>query len=387
MSARSPVMPAYQPALRGGVHTIYWVGILMAQHFSQSKKYRDLEIFEITRLTEEEAWQKFVMMRWGSLATMPCPICGAIDTHYPRRARKQWRCKHCDAVFSVTTDTPFKNRRLSFGKLLILIYWFVVEPKGAAANKLLAPFGITLRTAYINFGKIREAIFQTMDLTPLTGNVQIDGAHCCGKPRRPRKRNKMTSGIANNILRNRKASIVPPTRGMSIEPWNKEKLENRRIVLVLRELFPEKGKGARRTIAVVVKAENRKNVIPIIQKYVSKGAMIETDDGHAYSTLSAWYDHQSVNHSKEYCRDDGVNNNQAESYIGRLRRSEYGTYHGLRPQYLAFYAAEMAWREDVRVLSLKTKFENLFKRIFQSDISRAWRGYNQGHRLGFEYLG
>ncbi len=329
----------------------------------------------------------FVMMRWGSMTTMPCPSCGVIDSHYQRRTRKQWRCKHCDSVFSVTTDTPFKDRKLPFWKLLILVYLFVVDPKGLASNKTLPIIDITLRTAYLNIAKIREAIFQTMDLTPLNGVVQIDGMHCCGKPRRPRKRNKMTSGIANNILRNRKASMVPPKRGMSIEPWNKEKLKKRRIVLVLRELFPTPGKGAQRTIAIVVKAEDQKSVIPVIRKYVSANATIQTDEGKAYSSLSAWYDHQTVNHSMEYCTDQGFNNNQAESYGGRLRRAEYGTYHGLRPQYLAFYAAEMAWREDARFSSIKTKFENLMERIFRCDISRAWRRYSQGHRLGIEYIG
>jgi transposase-like protein len=354
----------------------------MAQHISQSKRYRDIGLSHFMDMSEEQAWETFVKCRWGSMTSMPCPTCGVIDEHYRRRTRRQWCCKHCSRVFSVTSDTPFMGRRLSFKRLLLLIFLFAIEPKGLSANKLSGQIGVTFRTAFQNLGKLREAIFQTQDLTPLSGIVQIDGGHFCGKPRRPRRRTKMTSEIANNILRNRKASIVPPKRGGQIEPWNREKLKNRRIVIVMREVMV-----TGRIIVAIAKAEDQKSVVPLVQKRVCPGSVIQTDDGKAYTPLSAWFDHQTVRHSVEYCTDDGVNNNQAESFFSRMRRAEYGVHHGMRPQYLAFYAAEFAWREMHRAESLGTKFFGLLKRILSCDISRAWRGYAQGRRLGFEYLG
>lgn len=340
------------------------------------------------KMSEEQAWERFAKCRWGSITVMPCPACSVIDSHYRRRTRRQWCCKHCSRIFSVTTDTPFMDRKLSFKQLLLLIYLFSVEPKGLSANKALAILGVTFRTAYQNLGKIREVIFQTQDLTPLNGVIQIDGGHFCGKPRRPRCRNKMTSAIANNILRNRKASIVPPKPGGTIEPWNKEKLKNRRIVLVLREVMPpQKSAAVGRTLVAIVKAESQQHVVPLVRKYVAPGATIQTDDGKAYSSLASWYDHHTVRHSVEYCTDDGTNNNQAESYFSRMRRAEYGTHHGMRPQYLAFYAAEFGWRESVQKRSIGDKFSELLKRAMSCDISRAWRGYAQGVRLGFEYIG
>lgn len=357
----------------------------MAQHISQSKGYRDLNLIQIANLTESQAREQFTLYRWGSLTVMPCPHCGAIDQHYPRRHRKQWRCKHCDSVFSVTTGTPFSNRKLPFKKLLLMIYEFISAPKGCSANALHSRLGMTCRTAHHNLSKLREAIFQQADLSPLKGHVQIDGGHFCGKPRRPRKRKKADSVVVNNHLKNRKASMVPnqPTT----ESWNIEKLKNRRIVLVLRQMSQVKKGGAERTIAIVVQAENSRNVLPVIRRLVAPDSVVGTDDGHAYSSLSAWYEHSAVRHSVEYSTVDGVNNNQAESYFGRFRRAEYGTYHGMRPQYLAFYANEMAWREDMRKSSLFTKFHNLMGKVFQPGVSKAWCGYFQGHRLGFEYIG
>ena len=354
----------------------------MAQHVSQSKGYRNLTLSQIVGMSEEEAWKFFAISRWGSTNIMPCPECGVMGQHYWRRTRRQWQCKHCFRVFSVTSDTPFSGRRLSFKCLLTLIYLHASSPKGLSSNWVASQLGITFRSAFQNLGKIRETIFQTQDLSQLTGVVHVDGGHFCGKPRRPRRRTKMTSTIANNILRNRKASIVPPKRGMTIEPWNKEKLKKRRIVIALREATP-----CGRMIIAVVAAETQQHVIPVIRKYVASGATIQSDDSGAYSPLSIWYNHQVVRHSTEYCTNDGVNNNFAENYFSRLRRGEFGVHHGMRPQYLAFYSAEFAWRETVRRLSLKEKFTNLLKKALSCDISRAWRGYAQGKRLGFEYMG
>lgn len=358
----------------------------MAQPFSQSKAYRDLTYTAIADLTEHQAREKFTLLRWGSLTTMPCPECGKVDTHYARRQRHQWRCKHCDRVFSATTGTPFANRKLPFKKLLLLVYEFISSPKGCSANALCARLGITYRTAYQNLSKLREVLFVQADLTPLSGTVHVDGGHFCGKPRRPRKRTKATSAIVNSKLRNRKAGMVP-NGSTHLESWNQEKLKNRRIVLVMRQVSPVRREGAERTIARIVMAESAKHVLPVIRKYVTPGTLIQSDEGHAYTNLMAWYDHQTVRHSEEYATVTGVNNNQAESYIGRMRRAEYGTYHGMRPQYLAFYASEMAWREDTRRQSLAQKFEGLLTMMFLCGLSKAWRGYFQGHRLGFEYLG
>lgn len=359
----------------------------MAQPFSQSKAYRNLSLWDFTELTEEQAREKFTLLRWGSISEMPCPVCGAVDKHYVRRTRHQWRCKHCDAVFSVTTGTPFANRKIPFKKLLVIIYTFIARPKGDAANTLHAHLKVTLRTVYQNFSKLREVLWEQRDLTRLTGLVHVDGGHFCGKPRRPKKRIRATSTIVNNKLRNRKAGMVPPDKKSHIEPWNLEKLKNRRVILVMRQVSSTPGLGAERTIVAVVKDESAKSVVPLIRKYVDTSARIQSDEGHAYSQLSAWYDHRTVRHSAEYSTDDGVNNNQAESYFGRMRRGEYGTYHGMRHQYLAFYANEFAWRENMRRMTLNEKFLNLMQKLFRCGLSKAWRGYAQGHRLGFEYLG
>jgi transposase-like protein len=359
----------------------------MAQHFTQSKAYRDLTDEEVSSMTDEEAWKWFCIARWGSWTIVVCPSCNQQDKHYFIQSRRQWRCRHCYRHFSVTSETPFAKRRLPFKKLLKLVYWFAIRAKGKPSNETCGELGVTFRTAWQNISKIREAMFHAQNRTKMTGLVHVDGGHFGGKPRRENTRQKMESFVVNHHLKNRKAGIVPPSAGYAISKKNRKRLEKRRIVMPIC-LAGERGEGTQRTITCVLKAENAKEVTPAIMRNVMPGTMIYTDAGNAYSSLLAvGYEHEAVNHSVCYVRPDGVNNNLAESFISRLRRSEIGTYHGIRPQYLAFYAAEMAWREDTRKLSMKTKVQALLKCIMNADISQAFRGYIQGHHLGFEYLG
>jgi len=362
-------------------------GFEMAQHFLRSKAYRDFSDDDFDNMNESQAWEWFVLARWGNLKNVTCPTSSETDEHWFNRQRKQWRCRHCNRVFSVTSETPFARRRLTFKKLLKLIFWFISDAKGLAATKAARELNVGYLTAYQNLNKIREAIHGAQDRTPLTEYVQIDGGHFCGKPRRPQFRRKMTSEIANHHLKNRKAGMVPGLSKIKMESWNVEKLIKRRIVLPITQVGRDDGDGSIRTITCILRAEKAEEVVPRVRKYVAAGSTVHTDDGNAYSSLSGWYDHASVKHSEMYSRPDGVNNNQAESFISRLRRAEYGIYHGMRPEYLAFYAAETAWRVDNRKLSAKEKLKKLLGLLMHSDISLAFRGYYQGHRLECEYLG
>jgi len=359
----------------------------MTQPYCQSKGYRDIDLTTVASFSDAEAQTLLRHARWGPTDAITCPQCGAIDQHYYRARRYQWRCKACHAIFSVTTGTPLANRKLPYRKILLAIFLFIAAPKSLAANQAHAALGVTLRTAYVLFGKIRESLWEQRDMTPLTGIVHIDGGHFCGKPHRARRRRGVTSALINSRLRNRKAGIVPLQKGGSIEPWNADKLRNRRVVLVLRQVAKEARIGAVRTRVLIVKAETAANVLDAIRANVAAGATIMTDDSTAYARLSTWFDHHTVRHSEEYCTKDGVNQNQAESYIARLRRAEYGVFQGMRPQYFALYAHEMAWREDMRRASLRQKFDAILLAVMRCGLSRAWRGYNQGCRLRKEFSG
>jgi transposase-like protein len=361
----------------------------MAIKYSQSKQNRNLSLFDVTDLTEEQSWEWLKKLRWGDGKETKCPDCLCIAEHYFIKTRKQWTCKKCSHRFSVTSSSPFASHKLSLRKILCLIYSFVSASQGLSANSFHAEFGTTLKTVFHNLGKVREILYETTDRSPLEGLVHIDCAHFCGKPRRGNTRKKTDSFVINNKLRSRKDSIVPNVKTHP-ETWNIQKLKKRRILLALSQADPDsyEGKGSNRTLYFVLEKENGDTIIPIIKKYVEKSALIHTDFGNAFNRieLDIGNHHLKVNHSVQYQDSEGVNNNYAESFFSRLRRAEFGTYNGMRPQYFAFYAAEFSWRDAMKKTSLRDKFEDVIIKAFSREKSKAFCNYNHGHRLNFEYV-
>lgn len=74
----------------------------------------------------------------------------------------------------------------------------------------------------------------------------------------------------------------------------------------------------------------------------------------------------------------------SETFNSRMRRAEYGVFHGYRPKYLQDYAAESAWRESNRKLSQRERVLAMLKLLLTTPRSVWWRGYWQGHHRAHE---
>ena len=111
-----------------------------------------------------------------------------------------------------------------------------------------------------------------------------------------------------------------------------------------------------------------------------------TDEHPAYGMFMAKYEHETVNHSIEFSTDEGVNNNQAESFFSRMRRMVVGQLHRITPKYMLDYVTEVGWREDVRRINTKGQVQALMS-MTNSSMSKWWRGYWQGkHRADEIYF-
>lgn len=130
-------------------------------------------------------------------------------------------------------------------------------------------------------------------------------------------------------------------------------------------------------MAFVVKAETASEVTPLIKKYVEEGSCIMTDSSNAYTRLCPVYDHRAVNHSIEYMKDDGTNNNQAECFNSRLRRAEFGVFNGMRPQYLYLYLAEFVWRTNFKRKPLKEKFDHVLLESLKASAHSVFKNYGR----------
>ncbi len=349
----------------------------MAQHFWLNSRSVTLSGVDIAQLSNEQARYYLAELRWGP-GVQVCPRCGTVDHHHDIRSRNQWSCRSagCGRRFSVTTGTPFADQKIGYKKLLLAIFSFVVNQKGIAALALRRIIGGQYRTSYVLLHKIREAIMLTEPTQPLAGVVEIDGGHFAGRPRKGRKlKVAKTAPQAKSIPKKHAKPQHRDKTPNSEYPHH----PNRRIVLTLREIFPPgAGKGAFRTRVVVAPREDTANVEAAVRKYVAKHSTIRSDESSAYGNLKLMgYYHETVNHTVEFSSDEGVNENQAESFFSRMRRAFIGVYHKITPLYMLDYAREMGWREDVRRLSTREQMQGLLRRVCGSGTSHDWLNYGR----------
>lgn len=366
----------------------------MTAHFWLKSEAVPITLEAIAALSEDKARMLLAEMRWGSQDTQVCPDCGVIDRHHNIRTRKQWRCKHCFRTFSVTTGTPFADHKIGYRKLLLAIFTFIINHKGVPALALRRIIGGQYRTSFTLLHKIREAVMITVPPAQLSGVVEIDGGHFSGRKRKGRKKRKPTAQDRNTVPAkyNKQHRAKQRTGAFPFHP-------NRRIIMVLREVPGETtgeinrhngkpiGRGASRTVVAVCRSENSLDIEALVKQHVAGRSLIRTDELTGYGNLKLMgYEHEVVNHSEEFSSDEGVNENQAESFFSRMRRACIGVYHRVTPKYMLDYANEMAWREDVRRRHTEDQMRMLVHRVFGAGISCDWINYCRGNRRQAELL-
>jgi len=331
----------------------------MAQHFLLSPASRgEKSVFDIARMSNDEAFILLCETRWGKNGTQCCPSCGVVRKHYFIKARRQFRCaeKQCGHTFSVTSGTKFAYHKKPYVDILYLIALFANAVEGTAALRSAANMGVSYKPILLLYNKVREALFQSRDLTPMHNEVEIDGCyfHYYIRPANKRE-HRIDRRLSFNLNPNKRAVLAMRQRGLP-------------------------GQGASRTIVTVIKNENEQDVSALSTKFIKPNAIIYTDNHTCYASLATSYTVKQVNHAEEYSTDDGVNENQAESLFARMRK-QFSHVHKCDPKFLIYYVNEIAWRDDNRRQSFYWQFLELVKKCLQSGQSRLWSKYWQGNRI------
>jgi hypothetical protein len=316
----------------------------MAQHFLLSAAARTLSLASVARMSDEEAYEAFRLIRWSDTQGDPvCPRCGCLGA-YAYKTRKVFRCVACKHQFSVTSDTIFSSRKLPIRDYLLAIAIFVNGVKGHPALQLSRDLDCQYKTAFVLSHKLREAMASEMKDATVSGEVEIDGLYAGGHVR----------------PNNRKVDRVDRRRA-------EHQTGKRRSVVVMRE---RNGK----TLPFVFTSEDA--AIPTIRERVAIGSTIHADEAAHWDALHARYLTKRINHSESYS-DGEACTNQAESFFSRVRRAEIGIHHHIAGPYLAAYANEMAWREDNRRVSNGVQYLMVADAALKHPVSEQWCGYWQ----------
>ena len=378
----------------------------MAQHHRLSPQARDMTLATVGRMTDAELVIYFSSLRWASETHQTCPKCGAFDSHYPRRRRRRscrrpcssweeptnptWQCKHCQAIFSLTTGTLFDRTKLPLRTILYATVLFLGPGNGASALGMSGICGLAATTTFLVQHRFREAMAADQPASPFGGMVQMDGGYFGGKPY---KANRRQPKATREQLKRRFAKepldpvVEKPWKAMGMTYRNWAKQANKRVVLAVTDSNGGHGKGSRAIAVAVARTGESEYAVGLMSKaHIAPGATVFTDEAAAYTQLAREYEHYSVSHAKEFSDIEGVNDNHAEAFFSRMRRAEYGIYHGSRPLFLHFYACEAAWRHTHRRLRKSEMVKRLLRVALSLGPSVRLRGYYERRGCRTEVL-
>jgi transposase-like protein len=262
-----------------------------------------------------------------------CPHCGNVDQARIRPMKGKahrpglYNCRECRKQFSVTVGTVFERSKVPLNKWLMATYLLSASKKGMSAHQLHRTLGVTYKTAWFMFHRIREAMrIDTANAEPMGGQgkvVEADETYH-GKTKETR-----TQSVDGRVKYQNKG------RG----PANKRPV----IALV------ERGGKAR---SFHVHAATFDVVEKIVSQNIDKESRLHTDESRLYSvskvpTMVA--EHESVKHSAdEYVRGD-VYSNSVEGYFSIFKRGMKGVYQHCSEKHLHRYLAEFDFRFSNRI--------------------------------------
>lgn len=275
---------------------------------------------------EKVCWDYFERMRWGNKPI--CPHCGS-ERVYRLSNYKQFKCgnkKTCDKKFTALVGSIFENSKIPLQKWFAGIYLCTAHKKGVSSHQLGKDLGLTQKSAWFMFHRIREMLTNGMGIT-LRNVVAIDEMYIKGK--RANKSKYIRKMIADG------------------------KMEDKEMVVL--GMIEHEGNVVYRHVK---NAEIETLKVEINNTVTDKETIIVTDQLKSYKKIGTEYlAHETVNHSKgEYVNDAGFTTNSIESAFALFERGIYGIYHHVSEKHLQRYCHEFAYRFNSRKIKDHERF-------------------------------
>jgi hypothetical protein len=325
--------------------------------------YRQIVLADVFALGDAGAFEYFTKARWTAAGEgkQACPGCGVIAAHYRYSGRWFWKCREtsCGEQFTMFSGTRLHSTKMPPATLLSILHHYVEAKDSISAREISGLHGIHYQSARCLLMKIREAIRETMQAEPkLTGNIQADAAYFLRYIR------------PGNIGTGRALAAKGEQRNAGLDENAKQKqsAHSKRMHAIV--VFVQTGEqGDRRYKIAKIKTENQADVERLAGEFCEKYSLMVTDTHSSYFTLSKDFEHQAVNHGREFKSKDGIHTNLAENFFSRIRAAQAGAWHRLTIQYLEEYAWEFAWRQTMLGRSNQMQLEDLLRRLLSSGRS------------------
>ena len=110
-----------------------------------------------------------------------CPVCQKITKHYRDKSRPSYSCEFCGHHEYPMTGTIFQDSATSLRLWFYAMYLMASTRCGISAKQLERELGVTYKTAWRMFNKIRSLMAE--DPGKMSGTVEVDETYIGGRRR------------------------------------------------------------------------------------------------------------------------------------------------------------------------------------------------------------
>jgi transposase-like protein len=242
-----------------------------------------------------------------------CPRCKRERKFHRTKTRASYTCDSCGLHLHPMKGTIFQKSTTSLHLWFYAMYLMSSTRCGISAKQLERELGVTYKTAWRMFNKIRNELMNDEGESALSGEVEADETGWGG---RPRKRGTRAEGA-------RFREAKPTVLGMV-----------------------ERGGRVR---ARVVPSRRGEGFSAELRGHINPESILYTDDWMAYKPLSREFAaHRVINHSAGSYVEGDVYTNTIEGFFGNLKTGMRGAYKKVSRKWLQSYLDEYTWRYNAR---------------------------------------
>jgi transposase len=243
-----------------------------------------------------------------------CKKCDKFTKHHRVASRPSYSCDYCGHHVHPTADTIFHKSPTSLTTWFYAIYLMSSTRCGISAKQIERETGVTYKTAWRMFNKIREMLAEDFQVCGMR-SVEADETYH-GAPKKNQHANRRRDGAYKD---------KQPIFG----------------------IVERKG----RVIARVVPDAKSETILPIIAERVLPASTVYTDQYSTYDSVR-WmgkdYRHHRINHSERVYVMGHVHTQTIEGFWSLLKRGIEGVYHSVSAKWLQSYCNEYAFRYNRR---------------------------------------
>jgi transposase len=272
--------------------------------------------------------------RWPN-GVARCAKCKVERKHYRVGNRTAYACDHCGNHIYPLAGTIFQKTSTPLKLWFYAMYLMGSTRCGISAKQIQRETGVTYKTAWRIFNQVRKLLSEADDQQLEGPTVEIDETYFGGK---------------------RKYSRGRPMRG------------DKKLIPIV-AIVQRKGK----VIAKAVNDVSGATLLPMIQKHVTPGSTIYTDEYKSYGGIRmirtrdgepANYRHLTIRHADGVYVQGDVHTNSVEGFWSLVKRGIGGVYHSVSRKYLQNYLDEFCFRYNRR---------HMGNEQFRSIVERASR--------------